>query len=145
MSKRISGSLMNLFDAINSSILHTHTYTHCIPYILYNIHFHLNIHMYMLNKFRNILYMTCGHKGRVSGMLCSIPVYAVLVENLGERGAHRTAFQEYLTLSEGKKKSASSTSGSAAGTLDSSPSLLTLTAGAILVIIGALVVGRSLK
>lgn len=35
-------------------------------------------------------------KGRVSGMLCSIPVFAVLVENLGERGAHRTAFQEYL-------------------------------------------------
>ncbi|RYG58892.1 hypothetical protein EON64_20825 [archaeon] len=26
-------------------------------------------------------------KGRVSGMLCSIPVFAVMVEDLGERGA----------------------------------------------------------
>ena len=32
-------------------------------------------------------------KGRVSGMLCSIPIYAVLVENLGERGAHYTSFK----------------------------------------------------
>ena len=28
-------------------------------------------------------------KGRVSGMLSNIPVFAVLVDNLGERGAHR--------------------------------------------------------
>eukprot|EP00597_Dinobryon_sp_UTEXLB2267_P000637 CAMPEP_0170067782 /NCGR_PEP_ID=MMETSP0019_2-20121128/6991_1 /TAXON_ID=98059 /ORGANISM="Dinobryon sp., Strain UTEXLB2267" /LENGTH=412 /DNA_ID=CAMNT_0010275239 /DNA_START=36 /DNA_END=1274 /DNA_ORIENTATION=- len=32
-------------------------------------------------------------KGRVSGMLCSVPIYAVLVENLGERGAHYMSFK----------------------------------------------------
>lgn len=34
-------------------------------------------------------------KGRVSDMLSNIPVYAVMVENLGERGAHRQAFIDY--------------------------------------------------
>ena len=37
-------------------------------------------------------------KGRVSGILDSIPVYAVLVENLGERGAHYLAFKMLLEL-----------------------------------------------
>ena len=37
-------------------------------------------------------------KGRVSGMLCSIPIYAVLAEDLGERGAHRVAYQELQSL-----------------------------------------------
>lgn len=32
-------------------------------------------------------------KGRVSGMLCSIPIYAVLADNLGERGAHLMSFK----------------------------------------------------
>ena len=32
-------------------------------------------------------------KGRVSGMLCGIPVFAVMVEDLGERGAHYMAFK----------------------------------------------------
>ncbi len=32
-------------------------------------------------------------KGRVSGMLCSIPIYAVLADNLGERGAHYMSFK----------------------------------------------------
>jgi glucokinase len=36
-------------------------------------------------------------KGRVSGMLHNIPVFAVMSENLGERGAHRVAFQDFLS------------------------------------------------
>lgn len=32
-------------------------------------------------------------KGRVSGMICSIPIFAVMVENLGERGAHYMSFK----------------------------------------------------
>mmetsp|Transcript_23127 Transcript_23127/g.21023 ORF Transcript_23127/g.21023 Transcript_23127/m.21023 type:complete len:409 (-) Transcript_23127:71-1297(-) len=32
-------------------------------------------------------------KGRVSGMLCSIPIYAVMTEDLGVRGAHLLAFR----------------------------------------------------
>jgi len=40
-------------------------------------------------------------KGRVSGMLCSMPIYAVLVENLGERGAHYMSFK---MLQEVEKK-----------------------------------------
>merc|ERR1711871_117788 len=38
-------------------------------------------------------------KGRVSGMLDGVPVYAVLAEDLGERGAHRVAFSDYMHLS----------------------------------------------
>jgi len=34
-------------------------------------------------------------KGRLSGLVQSIPVYAVLVEDLGERGAHWQAFRLY--------------------------------------------------
>lgn len=34
-------------------------------------------------------------KGRLSSAVDDIPVYAVMVENLGERGAHRTAFSDY--------------------------------------------------
>jgi hypothetical protein len=37
-------------------------------------------------------------KGRVSGMLDSVPVYAVLVENLGERGAHYLAYKMLVEL-----------------------------------------------
>lgn len=32
----------------------------------------------------------------MSGMLYNIPVFAVLSENLGSRGAHRVAYQEFL-------------------------------------------------
>ena len=31
-------------------------------------------------------------------MLRDVPVYAVLVEDLGERGAHRVAYQAYLDI-----------------------------------------------
>ena len=34
-------------------------------------------------------------KGRLSSAVNDVPVYAVMVENLGERGAHRTAFSDY--------------------------------------------------
>lgn len=37
-------------------------------------------------------------KGRVSGMLSAVPVFAVLVEDVGERGAHLVAFQEYQRI-----------------------------------------------
>lgn len=36
-------------------------------------------------------------KGRVSGMLYSIPIFAVMSDNLGERGAHRVAYQDFLS------------------------------------------------
>ena len=34
-------------------------------------------------------------KGRVQGMLRSVPIYAVMVEDLGERGAHYMAYKEF--------------------------------------------------
>ena len=37
-------------------------------------------------------------KGRVSSMLHPIPIYAVIVEDLGQRGAHLVAYQEYQKL-----------------------------------------------
>ncbi len=43
---------------------------------------------------------TC--QGRVSGMLYSLPIYAVLVENLGERGAHYMALKLFHELESGK-------------------------------------------
>ena len=41
-------------------------------------------------------------KGRMSELLKTIPVYAVLVEDLGERGAHRLAFQDYHAIRSDK-------------------------------------------
>jgi len=88
-------------------------------------------------------------------MLCSIPVYAVLEENLGERGAHRTAFQEYLSVtiqvqkqkqrlllppSQREEEGSSSITSTAGGS-----SFLALTTGAVLLVIGAFVIGRSSK
>ena len=46
-------------------------------------------------------------KGRVSGMLSAVPVYAVLVEDVGERGAHLVAFQEYQRIKTSTLKSKS--------------------------------------
>jgi len=37
-------------------------------------------------------------KGRVSSMLDSVPVYAVLVEDVGERGAHLVAYKELQAI-----------------------------------------------
>mmetsp|Transcript_6600 Transcript_6600/g.9979 ORF Transcript_6600/g.9979 Transcript_6600/m.9979 type:complete len:221 (-) Transcript_6600:131-793(-) len=39
-------------------------------------------------------------KGRVSLMLNSVPVYAVLVEDMGRRGAHRTAYLDVLSIED---------------------------------------------
>jgi glucokinase len=46
-------------------------------------------------------------KGRVSGMLNGIPVYAVMVEDLGERGAHFAAYKEFCKLMRKRSQSAS--------------------------------------
>jgi len=47
-------------------------------------------------------------KGRVSGILDTIPVLAVMVEDVGQRGAYREAYQEFLDLAEeGQLKSSS--------------------------------------
>ena len=37
-------------------------------------------------------------KGRLSDLVKSIPIYAVTIEDLGERGAHRVAIQQYIDL-----------------------------------------------
>lgn len=39
-----------------------------------------------------------AHQGRVSGILNSVPVYAVLAEDVGQRGAYREAYQQFLRL-----------------------------------------------
>ncbi len=46
-------------------------------------------------------------KGRVSGMLFNIPIYAVMVEDLGERGAEYMGLKlaEELAVSASSKKS----------------------------------------
>lgn len=41
-------------------------------------------------------------KGRVSGILDTVPVYAVLVEDLGQRGALRVALLDSLTILKDK-------------------------------------------
>lgn len=46
-------------------------------------------------------------KGRVSGMLADIPVYAVMVENIGERGAHFVAYKDLQAIVKESKKSVS--------------------------------------
>ena len=47
------------------------------------------------------------HKGRVSPVLERIPLYAVMVEDLGVRGAHKAALMEYERLYCGGKAAAS--------------------------------------
>ena len=38
-------------------------------------------------------------------MLDGVPVYAVLSENLGQRGAHRVAYEDYLNMKGQQKES----------------------------------------
>jgi len=50
-------------------------------------------------------------KGRVAGMLAGIPVYAVMAEDIGERGAHLVAYKDLQAIVnkrklEGKGKAA---------------------------------------
>ena len=44
------------------------------------------------------LLLCCAVQGRVSGMLASVPVFAVLAEDVGQRGAYRVAYQQGLQL-----------------------------------------------
>ena len=37
-------------------------------------------------------------------MLCSVPIFAVMVDNLGERGAHFVAFKDYIDISKERVK-----------------------------------------
>jgi len=43
-------------------------------------------------------------KGRVSGILNNIPIYAVLVEDVGERGAHFMAYKEFQEIMKSSKE-----------------------------------------
>lgn len=55
-------------------------------------------------------------KGRVSGMLTPVPVFAVLAEDLGVRGAQLCAHQDYMEItSAGKGESFKATSSAAEG------------------------------
>lgn len=54
-------------------------------------------------------------KGRVSGMLQGIPLYAVKIEDLGERGAHFVAFKELQGLLVGLGEGSSSGAGRSVG------------------------------
>jgi hypothetical protein len=47
-------------------------------------------------------------KGRLSDLVKSIPIYAVTTEDLGERGAHRVAIQQYIDLIGNNNKNQSS-------------------------------------
>jgi glucokinase len=49
-------------------------------------------------------------KGRVSGILEDIPIYAVLVEDVGERGAHLMAYKEFQDIVVSLKQEKSSIS-----------------------------------
>ena len=37
-------------------------------------------------------------QGRVSGILDTVPVFAVLVEDLGQRGAYRVGYQQFFHM-----------------------------------------------
>jgi hypothetical protein len=37
-------------------------------------------------------------QGRVSGVLATVPVFAVLAEDVGQRGAYRVAYQQFLAI-----------------------------------------------
>jgi hypothetical protein len=50
-------------------------------------------------------------KGRVSGMLLTIPIFAVTVDNLGERGAHRVAYQDFVNSMSQNVSNVTSTEG----------------------------------
>ena len=45
-------------------------------------------------------------KGRVAGMLTDIPVYAVMAEDIGERGAHLVAYKELQAIASNNRKQA---------------------------------------
>ena len=77
-------------------------------------------------------------KGRLSNLVKSIPIYVVVVEDLGERGAHWEAFRQYQHLQTGNVPA-----DIPAGVLNGlvSPTSLALVAGAAAV---GFAVGRAL-
>lgn len=45
--------------------------------------------------------MCAVRQGRVSGILATIPVYAVMADDVGQRGAYRVGYQQLLHLLPG--------------------------------------------
>ena len=43
-------------------------------------------------------------KGRVSGILSTVPVYAVMVEDVGQRGAYRVAYRQFYDVTTHQKE-----------------------------------------
>jgi hypothetical protein len=63
-------------------------------------------------------------KGRVSGMLCGVPLYAVMEENLGQRGAHLAAYQDLAAIysqQQGYSRHGSSVKGTASQAIPMTP------------------------
>ena len=51
------------------------------------------------------LFMQAMHdKGRVKGIINDCPIHAVMVEDLGERGAHYVAYKEFISMVNTKKE-----------------------------------------
>jgi glucokinase len=51
------------------------------------------------------LFMQAMHdKGRVKGIINDCPIHAVMVEDLGERGAHYVAYKEFISMVNMKKE-----------------------------------------
>lgn len=62
-------------------------------------------------------------KGRVSHVLDTIPVYAVMIDDVGQRGAHRVAYLDYYEITSSQSKNnnnSSSCSTNACSTMSSS-------------------------
>ena len=93
-------------------------------------------------------------KGRVKSLLYTVPIYAVLAEDVGKRGAHYKAYQEYKeeVLAQTKKKKswfgsssrkpAGSSSGGGAGGLDDNDSLSFSLATVVVLVATAYVLGQ---
>jgi len=92
-------------------------------------------------------------KGRVKSLLYSVPIYAVLAEDVGKRGAHYKAYQEYKeeVLAQTKKKKSwfgssnhkpAGSSGDAAGGLDDNDSLSFSLVTVVVLVATAYVLGQ---
>ena len=66
-------------------------------------------------------------QGRVSGNLSNVPIYAVMVENLGERGAQYTA----LKLLQEVQRSGGGSGGSGSGASKTTLTVLLICAAAV--------------
>ena len=82
---------------------------------------------------------TChDEQGRVSGMLADVPIFAVMVENLGERGAHLVAFKDFQEVIAEERPELKNAP--AAG--NSAPVLISAVVITILASLGALLLKR---